>query len=55
MTDAAKDPTSCPNWGKGGRYVIDPVTKQRVPAAAVPQVPAVQAPADEKSSVKKGK
>ena len=25
------DFTSCPNWGKGGRYVVDPVTGQRTP------------------------
>lgn len=25
------DFTSCPNWGVGGRYVVDPVTGERNP------------------------
>lgn len=25
------DFTDCPNWGKGGKYVVDPETGARVP------------------------
>lgn len=30
--DFTKAPHTCPHWGKGGRYVIDPASGKRVPA-----------------------
>lgn len=30
-TPAAPDFTQCPDWGKGGRYIYDPVTGVRTP------------------------
>lgn len=68
---AAKEPkdiTECPDWGKGGSYILDPATGIRTlvqrtedaPAAAAPAAPPTvadapaipAAPADQ--SVKKG-
>lgn len=31
-----QDFTSCPHWGQGGRYVVDPVTGLRVPVPSEP-------------------
>lgn len=37
---AALDFTQCPNWGQGGSFVYDPVTRQRT--RAVTEVQALQ-------------
>lgn len=36
----AGDFTDCPNWGKGGRFVVDPTTGQRVPVVEEEPTPA---------------
>jgi hypothetical protein len=33
---AAQDFTNCPNWGKGGSYVVDITNGQRVPVKDLP-------------------
>lgn len=38
------DFTDCPNWGKGGKYVVDPETGRRAPV--VEQPPAAPAETD---------
>lgn len=50
-----QDFTACPHWGKGGRYIVDPATGQRVP---VVETPDNNAPVDNQVSepaTKKGK
>lgn len=63
-----KDITECPDWGKGGSYILDPATGIRTlvqrtesapadnvaapPAPAVPPAPVSTPPTDQ--SVKKG-
>ncbi len=39
---SAVDITTCPNWGKGGQYVIDPATGIRSRMIAPPEVAPVQ-------------
>lgn len=41
MSDPVTDFTTCPHWGQGGRYVVDPATGQRVPLASGPPAPPV--------------
>lgn len=42
MKSDSKEPdfTRDPYWGKGGRYVVNPVTGKREPAPAVEEAPA---------------
>ncbi len=43
MSEQQKQPgdfTGCPHWGKGGRFVVDPATGQRVPVVEQEPTPA---------------
>lgn len=47
------DLTACPYWGKGGRYVIDPATGNRVPAGQPAPVEPVATEVGDSSTTKK--